>query len=169
MTHDISTQEQMMSSNPSVSVIIPTYKRAHLVTRAIDSVLNQTFSDVEVIVVDDGSPDNTEEVVRGVVDGRVRYIRHEVNRGLAAAGRNTGIAMARGYYIAFLDDDDEWRADKLEKQLEAIKSYDAVLCGALVDGLRPKIHHSSTVTLDDLRRGNPFDPSGLLASFVILS
>jgi len=70
--------------------------------------------------------------------------------------------VAKGRYIAFLDDDDEWKSDKLARQLEAIKSHDAVLCGALVNGSHRKIHGSTTVTVDDLRRGNPFDPSGLL-------
>jgi cellulose synthase/poly-beta-1,6-N-acetylglucosamine synthase-like glycosyltransferase len=72
---------KMNEKTPTVSVIIPTYNRAHLVGRAIRSVLNQTFQDFEIIVVDDGSTDNTEEVVKGFNDPRIRYIRHEENRG----------------------------------------------------------------------------------------
>ena len=88
---------KMNEKTPTVSVIIPTYNRAHLVGRAIRSVLNQTFQDFEIIVVDDGSTDNTEEVVKGFNDPRIRYIRHEENRGGSAA-RNTGI-RASGYNL----------------------------------------------------------------------
>jgi len=108
------------SGDPTVSVIIPTYNRAHLVGRAIRSVLNQTYQDFEIIVVDDGSTDNTEEVVKSFNDPRIRYIRHEENRGGSAA-RNTGIRAARGEYIAFLDDDDYWLPTKLDKQVQVAK------------------------------------------------
>lgn len=106
----------MPEKNPTVSVIIPTYNRAHLVGRAIRSVLNQTYQDFEIIVVDDGSTDNTEEVVKSFNDPRIRYIRHEKNRGGSAA-RNTGIRATYGEFIAFLDSDDEWLPEKLEKQV----------------------------------------------------
>lgn len=102
---------------PNVSVIIPTYNRAHLLGRAIRSVLNQTYQDFELIIVDDGSSDNTDEVVKSFNDVRVRYIKHKKNRGGAAA-RNTGIKAARGKYIAFQDSDDEWLPEKLEKQMK---------------------------------------------------
>ena len=108
---------------PSVSVIIPTYNRAHLVGRAIRSVLDQTRQDFELIVVDDGSTDKTGRVVRSFTDDRIRYLRHERNRGGAAA-RNTGIKAARGTYIAFLDSDDEWLPEKLEKQVEEFQRAD---------------------------------------------
>ena len=108
----------MTEKTPKVSVIIPTYNRAHLVGRAIRSVLNQTYQDFEIIVVDDGSTDNTEEVVKSFNDPRIRYIRHEENKG-AAAARNTGIKAAKGKFIAFQDSDDEWLPKKLEKQMEA--------------------------------------------------
>jgi len=105
---------------PTVSVIIPSYNRAHLLGRAIQSILNQTYQDFEIIVVDDGSKDNTEEVVRGFNDKRIRYIWHEVNKGGSAA-RNTGIRAARGEYIAFQDSDDEWLSQKLEKQMKVFE------------------------------------------------
>ncbi|MBI3899628.1 MAG: glycosyltransferase family 2 protein [Gammaproteobacteria bacterium] len=152
---------------PIVTVIIPTYKRAQLVPRAIESVRRQSVADLEILVIDDCSPDDTESVVRAIADERIRYIRHSQNRGLPSV-RNTGIRAARGKYIAFLDDDDEWRQDKIEKQLIMARQYDAVLCGALVNGTRIKLHPRATVTLDDLRRGNPFDPSGLLVKTRIL-
>jgi len=107
--------------NPTVSVIIPTYNRAHLVGRAIRSVLNQTYQDFELIVVDDGSTDNTEEVIRSFDDDRIRYIRHDQNKGGAAA-RNTGIKAARGEYIAFLDSDDESLPENLEKKVKVFNS-----------------------------------------------
>lgn len=106
---------------PEVSVIIPTYNRAHLIGRAIQSVLNQTYREFEIIVVDDGSTDNTEEVVKSFNDERLRYTRHEQNKG-AAAARNTGIKIAGGDYIAFQDSDDEWLPGKLEKQIKVFEN-----------------------------------------------
>jgi len=114
----------MPEKNPTVSVIIPTYNRARLIKRAIQSVLNQTYQDFEIIVVDDGSTDNTEEVVKSFNDPRIRYIRHEKNKGTAAA-RNTGIKAARGKFIAFQDSDDEWLPEKLEKQMKVFENAPA--------------------------------------------
>jgi glycosyltransferase involved in cell wall biosynthesis len=99
-----------------VSVAIPTWNRAHLVGRAIRSALAQTFQDFELWVVDDGSTDGTSQVVAEVADPRVAYVRHEENGGISRA-RNTAIRMARGEWMAFLDDDNEWAADYLERQL----------------------------------------------------
>jgi glycosyltransferase involved in cell wall biosynthesis len=107
-------------SNPEVSVILPTYNRAHLVGRAILSVLNQTYRDFELIVVDDASIDDTRRVTESFDDERIEYIRHGDNRG-AAAARNTGIEASRGEYIAFQDSDDEWLPEKLERQMRAFK------------------------------------------------
>jgi len=106
---------------PKVSVIIPTHNRAHLIGRAIQSVLDQTYQDFELIVVDDGSTDNTEKVVNSYDDRRIRYIKHDENEGGAAA-RNTGIKAARGEYIAFQDSDDEWLPEKLEKQMKVFET-----------------------------------------------
>ncbi len=104
-------------SRPEVSVIIPTYNRAHLLKRAIESVLRQSFDDFELIVVDDASPDNTPEVVESIDDGRIRYVRLKKNSGGPVA-RNTGIKKARGRFIALLDDDDEWLPHRLEVQIK---------------------------------------------------
>lgn len=104
---------------PTVSVIIPAYNRADTITRAIKSVLAQTYEDFEIIVVDDGSTDQTCEVVQQIGDWRIRLIRHSSNQG-AAAARNTGMKAAGGKYIALLDSDDEWLLNKLEIQLKAI-------------------------------------------------
>ena len=102
-----------------ISVVIPTYNRAHMVGRSIRSVLEQTFQDFELIIVDDGSTDNTEEVVRSFGDGRIRYVRHEQNKGEAAA-RNTGVKLAEGKYVASQDSDDEWLPEKLARQVEIL-------------------------------------------------
>jgi len=102
---------------PLVSCIIPTYNRANFVERAIQSVLNQTYKNIEVIVVDDGSEDNTKEVVLSIKDERIKYIRLHRNFG-AAFARNVGIANANGDFIAFLDDDDYFLPEKIEKQVE---------------------------------------------------
>lgn len=106
-----------------VSVVIPTHNRADLIERAVKSVLNQTYKEFEIIIVSDGSTDNTDEVVERLknVDGRIRYISYSPGKGGNAA-RNTGIKEANYEYIAFLDDDDEWLPDKLEKQVEVLEN-----------------------------------------------
>jgi glycosyltransferase involved in cell wall biosynthesis len=104
---------------PTVSVIIPAYRAAGFIGRAIDSALTQGLPDLEVIVVDDGSPDNTVDVVARRADERVLLVRHGRRRG-AAAARNSGIMLARGEFIAFLDADDEWCPQKLARQLAVI-------------------------------------------------
>jgi len=105
---------------PAVSVILPTYNREHLIRRAIRSVLDQTYDNLEVIVVDDCSTDATRKVVEEFSDSRIRYLLHERRRG-ASAARNTGIRAALGDYIAFQDSDDEWIPDKLERQISVLE------------------------------------------------
>ncbi|MFY9555299.1 MAG: glycosyltransferase [Blastocatellia bacterium] len=102
---------------PEVSVIIPTYNSARYLSDAVDSVLAQTFKDFEVLVIDDGSTDDTQSVMSRYASP-VRCIRQE-NRGVSAA-RNRGIEESRSRYIAFLDADDKWRRDKLDRQLAAL-------------------------------------------------
>ncbi len=99
---------------PKVSVIIPTYNRSHYVGEAIDSVLGQTFKDLEIIIVDDGSTDNTKQVLKNYAS-RIQYIFQE-KKGRAEA-RNQGMMAAKGEYITFLDDDDIWWPNKLQKQI----------------------------------------------------
>jgi glycosyltransferase involved in cell wall biosynthesis len=103
--------------DPKVSVIIPTKNRADYLSSAIQSVLDQTFGDFEIIVVDGASTDNTREVIDKFDDQRIRYIREKKDKG-ASASRNIGIKHSRGRFIAFLDDDDRWMPSKLEKQLD---------------------------------------------------
>lgn len=111
-----------------ISVVLPSYNRAHILPRAIESILGQTYKDIELIIVDDGSSDNTAEVVGRFSDSRIVYVRQE-NAG-ACAARNNGIAHARGDYIAFQDSDDIWHQDKLEKQLATLQNTgaDVVFC-----------------------------------------
>lgn len=115
---------------PRVSVIIPTYNRAQVIGRAIRSVFAQTFYDLEIIVVDDCSTDDIAKVVSSYFDGRIRYIRHEHNKGGSAA-RNTGIRAAAGEFVAFLDSDDEWLPTKLAKQMAVFEKSQCglVYCG----------------------------------------
>lgn len=113
-----------------VSVIIPAYNRAHVIKRAIESVLNQTYKDLELIIVDDCSTDNTKEIVESIHDQRVTYLCLQRNSG-ACAARNRGIDVAKGEYIAFQDSDDEWLPLKLEKQVQLLeaKEADIIFCG----------------------------------------
>lgn len=117
-----------------VSVIIPTYNRARYISRAIKSVLDQTYTNLELLIIDDCSVDETKDMIAKFSDARIRYIRNARNRGVAYS-RNTGIKNAKGEYIAFLDDDDEWRESKLEKQVDLIKrlsfDYAVIYCGYL--------------------------------------
>ncbi len=128
--------------SPVVSVVITTYNRADMLGRAIQSVLDQTYRDFELIVVDDCSTDNTKGLVRAFVDVRLCYICHDQNRRLPAA-RNTGMRATQGKYIAFLDDDDEWKAEKLQKQVELANAksteYGIISCGALVMNSKGKV------------------------------
>ncbi len=116
-----------------VSVIIPTYNREKVIERSVRSVLNQTYSNIEVIVVDDGSKDNTEEIVKSINDDRIIYYKQE--NGGASKARNTGVKLATSEYIAFHDSDDSWREDKLEKQMNYLMEnpqYSMVYCDYLM-------------------------------------
>lgn len=113
------------SAGPAVSVVIPAYNRANCVATAVESVLSQTFRDHEIIAVDDGSSDRTDEVLKSF-GGRIRLIRQE-NQGVSSA-RNTGVRASRGKWIAFLDSDDRWHSDKLECQIAALEKYNAKVC-----------------------------------------
>src|SRR5512136_2135314 len=111
----------------AVSVIIPTFNRAHKIARAVASVLYQTFTDYEVLVVDDGSEDTTSEVLKPF-RSRVKCIHHSKNLGVSAA-RNTGIAESHSPLIAFLDSDDYWLPGKLAAQVSFFSEHpDAVAC-----------------------------------------
>jgi glycosyltransferase involved in cell wall biosynthesis len=106
---------------PIVSVIIPSFNREKLILKAIDSVLNQTYQDFEILVIDDASTDNTEQVIKGLGKENIQYFRMEKNGGQCIA-RNFGISKAKGKYVAFLDSDDEWLPEKLRLQVACFEN-----------------------------------------------
>lgn len=106
------------TGHPAVSIVLPTYDRGSLIGRSIQSVLEQTYEDFELIVVDDGSTDATADEVARFDDPRVRYLRLDQNRG-AAAARNAGIRQSAGPLLAFQDSDDEWLPEKLARHMQA--------------------------------------------------
>jgi glycosyltransferase involved in cell wall biosynthesis len=131
------------SLRPSVTVVIPTVDRWHMLeSHSLPSALGQTDVDVEVVVVADGSPDSLVRNVEALGDARVRVVRHQPARGVAAA-RNSGLAAAETPWVAFLDDDDLWSAAKLARQIEAAKEAGAgfAYCGALVVDERLAVRH----------------------------
>jgi glycosyltransferase involved in cell wall biosynthesis len=110
---------------PKVSVILPTYNRAATIQSAVASVLAQDYLDIELLIVDDGSKDNTLDVLAQIPDQRIRILRHETNRG-AAAARNTAIRAASGKYIALVDSDDQWLPGKLTRQVAVMDAHPEV-------------------------------------------
>jgi glycosyltransferase involved in cell wall biosynthesis len=129
---------------PLVSVIIPAYNRAHLIGRAIASVLAQSYRNFEIIVVDDASTDDLATVLAGVGSPQLRCITHPRNRG-AAAARNTGIAAAKGEFVLFLDSDDVWFPAKLDEQVAAMRDQPSEVAGhvcayeCLRSGYNPRV------------------------------
>ena len=112
---------------PLISVVIPTYNRADSLMLAVNSALGQTYENFEIIIVSDGSTDHTDNIVAPLVNGKVRYLRLSENCGGGKA-RNTGIADARGTFVAFLDDDDVWLPSKLAEQLDFINTRNVDIC-----------------------------------------
>jgi glycosyltransferase involved in cell wall biosynthesis len=158
-----------MMGNPLVSIIIPAYNQAEFLGDAIRTSLDQTYSNVEVIVVDDVSPDNTAEVVASFTDSRLRYIVHDKNRMLAAA-RNTGMRAARGEVFALLDADDYFDVNKIAMHVEFLVNHPEV--GVSYNNrydlhcTRPEPRTISrvptTLDLTDLVLGFPFTPSDMV-------
>ena len=153
---------------PEFAVVIPAYNHAEYLGDALASALSQTERSFEVVVVDDGSTDNTEAVVRRFTDPRVKYLRQR-NRG-ASAARNAGMRASQGRFIAFLDADDRWASDKLRRHGEFLRDHPDV--GASYNSRWDVDSHSrnvlglwrppETVTLKDLVLGFPFSPSDLV-------
>ncbi|WP_286242688.1 glycosyltransferase family 2 protein [Methanobacterium ferruginis] len=120
-------------NKPLVSVIIPTYNRADSIGESIISLLNQTYTNFEIIIVDDGSTDKTEGVIKKFKDNRIKYVKHEKNKGVAHA-LNTGIKESNGVFISFLGSDDEWLPQKLDKELKVFQHSNSKL-GVVYSGL----------------------------------
>src|SRR5277367_126280 len=108
-----------------VSVLIPTYNRDYIIRDALESVLSQTYRDFEILVIDDGSADKTQEIVENFREEKIHYLRHDRNRGCSAA-YNTGISAARHELVAFLDSDDTWTANYLERQVSFFSRHSEV-------------------------------------------
>lgn len=146
-----------------ISVVIPTYNRAQTLERAIGTVLQQTYKDIECIVIDDASTDDTQEVLLNCRDPRLKYKKLGQQHG-ACYARNCGIAMSQGEYIAFQDSDDIWLPNKLERQMEflAAMQADIVFCQMisenLVNGRRfyfpAKSFQNKDVTISRIYKGN---------------
>lgn len=150
-----------------ISVLIPTFNHCNYITATLNSVFAQTFTDYEIIVVNDGSPDDTAQLLKPLSEsGKIRYIEQE-NQGQSAA-RNRGLAEAQGQYIAFLDDDDLWPADKLQWQVEFLgNNPDHAAVGGsatMIDNDGNAFSHqtypSHSIASSLLFRGNPFMSPG---------
>lgn len=149
------------ATTPAVSIVIPVYNRADLVVRAIRSVLNQTLVDFEIVVVDDGSTDNTATAVESIDDKRIRLVRKS-NGGVSSA-RNTGIQNARSELIAFLDSDDEWDSAFLETILRLRRNYPQCSAFATRYIFRSEEGQSETPTLYGLPKGEDWE--GVLKNY----
>ena len=146
--------------NPVVSVIIPCYNTAEYLAEAINSVLTQTFGDFEIIVVDDGSTDNTADVTASFNDSCIYYVRHPENKGLAAA-RNTGIRHSKGRYLTFLDADDYFLPHKLKDQVSFLDNYN--IYGLVVGGYL-RVGKNGEVLKEHRPPDGPVTPELLIAA-----
>jgi glycosyltransferase involved in cell wall biosynthesis len=155
---------------PLISVIIPTYERPQFIIKACMTAYDQTYKNIEIIVIDDNSKASYENYFDEFSKLKVKYTKRDTNGGGSAA-RNTGIKMATGKYIAFLDDDDIWMESKLEKQINSLTNeIRASHCGySLKSNNKTRIEPKSIIALDDLRENNKLaSTSGLLCETKLL-
>lgn len=150
-----------MKSQPLISVIIPTYNRENHVTKAIQSVIDQTYNNIEIIVVDDGSTDNTRNIVSTYQD-KIIYIYK--NNGGVSSARNIGISKAKGDYISFLDSDDSWYPEKLKKQMDYL-SVNKYLAGVLCD-VEFINHNNELMKVSNIRKQIPHD--GIIVKYLFI-
>ena len=140
---------EKLYEKPLVSIVITTFNRVNFLKKSSTSVLSQTYKNIELIIIDDCSTDNTQAFCESIKDIRVIYLRHKTNKGVHES-RNDGIRKASGQYIAFLDDDDEWLPQKIEKQLQIFKKgseelglvysgYYNAIDGKIVSKITPKM------------------------------
>lgn len=150
---------------PLVSIVIPTFNRAHTIERALRSVMAQSLQDFEILIVDDASTDSTVDVLAQFNDARIHYFHHDKNR-FAGAARNTGMEAATGKYIAFLDSDDAWLPAKLERQVGLLEGVDqdcgCSYTGAIINsetGLKKHTIYQPLWQGELLQQTGPFDTS----------
>jgi hypothetical protein len=151
---------------PRVSVVIPAYGGADFLAEAVQSVLDQTYTHLELIVVDDASPDSTGDVIRQFADPRLKYILHETNQG-AVAARQTGVGVSSGEIIAFLDQDDLYHPEKLQTHVDFLQQHPEIgftynarfRLESTSRDIRAIVEPLQSVTLTDLVLGFPFTPS----------
>jgi glycosyltransferase involved in cell wall biosynthesis len=151
--------QKLRQMNSKISVIIPTFNREKLIGNSINSVLEQTFQNFEIIIVDDGSTDNTKKEIDKFQDERIKYIKLQNNTGGANA-RNVGIEIASGQYISFQDSDDIFYPDKLEKQLKNINNKHSHLDFCKINVIFNESFHYLVPTIEREKRidkGNLFD------------
>ncbi len=135
-----------------VSVIIPTKNRVEKLTTTLDTILDQTYSNLEVVVCNDGSTDETQSFLENHSDERVRHVHHVSSRGVANA-RNSAIEAAKGHYVAVCDDDDLWLSTKVALQVEALENSDALWCYAPTQ----RVDESMTVLFTNYGPAEPID------------
>jgi glycosyltransferase involved in cell wall biosynthesis len=145
-----------MNKAPLVSIILPTFNRANYLERSIKSILNQTYTNFELIIIDDGSTDNTDEILNGFNEDRIQIIERSHNG--ASYARNFGISIAKGNYIAFQDSDDEWMPNKLDKQINIILNEDIRADVVYSDMWRISNNSEKYWASPDVRLGNLIDP-----------
>lgn len=146
---------QRFKKEPLVSVVMLTYKRADILPQAIESILAQTLKDYELIILNDGSPDNTDDVVKKYADSRIRYYKNPKNMGIAYS-RNRVTSLARGKYIAIMDDDDISLPERLAKQVEFLENHPdiTVVSGQIKESIWPKVPDDSNLLAAELIRIN---------------
>lgn len=166
----------MASNEILFSIVIPTYNRANLIKRCIESVINQTYQNWEAIIVDNYSEDNTEEIVSSFNDERIRFYKNH-NYGVISVSRNFALDNSNGHWICFLDSDDSWASDKLEQILPYLNHFDIVYHGYVSNMSGMKLFGKSKrlfYTVKEptvsyvLQRGDPFNPTctAVLKSFI---
>ena len=153
-----------------VSVIIPMYNSSKHILKCIDSVINQTYKELEIILIDDKSSDRTIKKIKSIKDNRIKVIKFNKNQG-AASARNKGIEVSTGDYICFLDSDDYWKLDKIEKQLKFIK--DKVFIYSKYEYLRGNKRHVANVpeslTYNQLLKNSAIFTSTVMLNMKVLS
>ncbi|MBF0238680.1 MAG: glycosyltransferase [SAR324 cluster bacterium] len=164
----------MNSKNPFFSVVIPSYNREKILPKALEGVLQQTFSDFEIIIIDNGSTDGTAKVIRGYDDSRIRYV-FQKGSGSPANPRNQGMKQARALWIALLDSDDGWELNKLQRIHEVIQKYPEVdvfchyeLMKNQSNGKNTVLTHGQGRDMDDMYRSMLLDGNCLSPSATVL-